>query len=168
VSSRYAQLEADLRKRPSNFILFGMENEQAGSPRDNAAGLSAGQEVEVLERRYSVRLPDDFKAYLLAQAPAQESWDDWAFGWWPVHRIRNIPDEYEHPVDNAAIAAEAPDYLFFADYMIWCWAWAICCSEGINRGKVAVIGAPRDHFVATSFSDFMSRYARDPELLANG
>lgn len=125
------------------------------------------QEVEALERRYGVRLPDDFKAYLLAQAPAEESCDDWDYIWWPVHRIRNIPDEYEHPVDNAAVAAEAPTYLFFADYMIWCWAWAICCSDSINRGKVAVIGGAPDRFVAASFSDFMVRYARDPDSLAN-
>lgn len=65
-------------------------------------------------------------------------------------------------MDDAVIAAEAHSYLFFADYSIWCWAWAICCGDGPNRGKVALVGGAPDRIVADSFSDFVERYLRDP------
>jgi hypothetical protein len=81
--------------------------------------------------------------------------------------VKNIPDEYEHEVDNPQIADEAASYLFFADYMIWCWAWAVCCSEGPNRGKVALIGGSPDRFVANSFSEFIDEYLVDPKGLCN-
>lgn len=45
--------------------------------------------------------------------------------------------------------------------MIWCWAWAICCSEGPNRGKVAMIGGQPNHFVADSFRDFLAMALAD-------
>jgi hypothetical protein len=128
------------------------------------AASSSTQQVEALELRYSVRLPDDFKAYLLAGAPAEYLWDH-DCNWWPVQRIKNIPDEYEHSIGDAAIAAEANAYLFFADYLVWSWAWAICCSDGPNRGKVAIIDGVQDRFVADSFSDFAARCVRDPHSL---
>ena len=82
--------------------------------------------------------------------------------WWSVDHVRNISDEYQHPISDAELAAEAASYLFFADYMIWSWAWAICCGDGPNRGKIAVISSP-DRFVASSFSEFVDGYLRDPE-----
>jgi len=120
-------------------------------------------DVEQLERRYGLTLPDDFRAYLVGAAPAEEYWDDGDAIWWPVHRIRNIPDEYQHPIRHPVIARDARTYLFFADFMIWCWAWAICCGDGGDRGKVAVINGNSDRFVADSFSQFVERYVKDPE-----
>ena len=50
--------------------------------------------------------------------------------------------------------------LFFADYMAWCWAWIICCEEGEDHGRVAVIGAG-DRRVADSFTDFVKAHIAD-------
>ncbi|MBQ1497868.1 MAG: hypothetical protein IIZ38_06105 [Sphingomonas sp.] len=50
--------------------------------------------------------------------------------------------------------------LFFADYMAWCWAWIICCEEGEDHGRVAVIGAG-DRRVADSFTDFVKAHVAD-------
>jgi hypothetical protein len=120
-------------------------------------------EVEDIERRYGLTLPDDFRAYLLQTAPAEEYWDDGNAFWWSVVRINNIPDEYDHPIGHPRIASNAHSYLFFADFLLWAWAWAICCGEGEDRGKVAVIGGDPDHFVADSFSQFVELYVKNPE-----
>jgi len=117
--------------------------------------------VEALERQYGVSLPTDFKDYLLTCCPVGESWDRQNTFWWPFDRIKSIPEEYQHDVTEPQIAAHADQYLFFADYSIWCWAWAISCTTDDNRGKVAIIGGQPDCFVANSFSEFMHHYVID-------
>jgi len=122
----------------------------------------AEQEIVAVEQRYDLRLPDDLRLHLKRMGPGEtEIWDDELILWWPTGRLRNLPDEYPQGSRNPDIAAEANRYVFFADYSIWCWAWAICCSDGKNRGKVAAISAG-DAFVADSFSDFAARYLADP------
>jgi hypothetical protein len=114
-----------------------------------------------LEERYSLTLPADFRRYLLSASPREELWDEEDTIWWPLARIRNIPEEYEHGVSDERIAAKAGQYLFFADYCVWCWAWAIACTDDENRGRVAIIGGSPDRFVADSFADFVDRYTLD-------
>jgi hypothetical protein len=109
-----------------------------------------------------VTLPEDFRAYLLQAAPAKQFWDDGDINWWPPARIANIPDEYEYSVGDRLVAVNARSYLFFADYMIWSWAWAICCGDGEDRGKVVVIGRKPDHIIANSFTEFAEAAIRDP------
>jgi len=118
--------------------------------------------VAALEQRYHLTLPDDFRRYLLTACPEGENeWDTENTIWWPLHRIRNVPEEYEHPIQDERIAAAADKYLFFADYMIWCWAWAICCADGPDRGRVALIGGLPDRIVADNFDEFVDRYIRN-------
>jgi cell wall assembly regulator SMI1 len=127
---------------------------------DIATRISAPAEIEALEARYGVSLPDDFREYLLGAQPAEENFDAEMTTWWPITRIRNIPEEYKHKIRNRTVAASVSQYLFFADHSIWCWAWAIACTDDENRGKIVVIG-DKDPFVATSFTDFVRRYIND-------
>lgn len=85
--------------------------------------------------------------------------------WWPIDRIKNIPDEYEHDIGNPEIANSASKYLIFADYLIWCWAWAICCDSGPHYGKIAVIGG-NGKFVADSFEEFVEIFLQDVDALS--
>ncbi|MEI9851687.1 MAG: SMI1/KNR4 family protein [Sphingomonas sp.] len=137
------------------------DDPDAELPRDPRAGVAA------LERRYGIAIPEDFRDYLLRACPAEDLWDAGSghdFIWWGLGRIKNIPDEYEQPIRNPEIASEAHRYLFFSDYCIWFWAWAICCSDGPNRGKVAVIG-DSERFVANSFAQFVETYRTRPDAL---
>lgn len=118
--------------------------------------------VQEIERRYGLTLPEDFRLYLLHAAPSDDFWDNGDAIWWSPERLKNIPEEYEHPIDDPRIAQKAQTYLFFADYMIWSWAWAICCEEGEDRGKVALIGGAPDRIVASSFTEFVKAYIADP------
>jgi hypothetical protein len=47
--------------------------------------------------------------------------------WWNFDRIKNIPDEYAHEL-GPVITNGGREFLFFADYLDWCWAWAISCA----------------------------------------
>jgi hypothetical protein len=135
-----------------------------GSPPQVTAESEA--RVGALESRYGIRIPEDFRRYLLGRALSDEYTDDEMTAWWSLNRIQSIRDEYKDGTGNPAIAEEADAYLFFADYLIWCWAWAICSSQGPNRGRIAFIGSP-DGFVADSFTEFVDRYLRDPAGMAN-
>src|SRR5689334_13209571 len=106
-----------------------------GAPEIAAGG---GATVQEIEKRYGVMLPDDFRAYVAGVAPNEDFWDVEEGIWWSPDRIKSIPDEYDHWVTDMAIAEKAGSYLFFADFMIWAWAWAICCDDSEDRGKVAV------------------------------
>jgi hypothetical protein len=129
------------------------------------AGIStscANEEMlDSLERKYGIRLPDEFRDYLTHSCPTDQSNSDQNLvSWWPLKRIKNIVDECEHPIRDAIIARDAAKYLFFADYSIWCWAWAIACGDDQNRGKVVVISG-NDRFVSASFGQFVDRYIED-------
>ena len=119
--------------------------------------------IDAVEQRYDLRLPEDFRSHLMRMgAGGGEIWDDELVLWWPVARLRNMLEEYPQGSANPEIVRDAGQYIFFADYSIWCWAWAICCREGRNYGKVVVIGAAGDPFVAGSFTEFVTGYLRDP------
>jgi SMI1 / KNR4 family (SUKH-1) len=116
--------------------------------------------VAELEHKYDVRLPADFREYLLQSCPSNENWDQGGAFWWPLARIKNIPEEYAYEIKNDRVARDASKYLFFADYMIWCWAWAIACGDSVDRGRIVVVGAS-DDFVADSFGHFVDRYTKN-------
>lgn len=116
--------------------------------------------VAALEARYGITLPDDFRLYIKEGVPTAENWDAEDGNWWPISRLKNIPEEYGQTVGEQ-IASSASKHLFFLDYSIWCWAWAISCADDETRGKVAIIGGSPDGYVADSFTEFVERYTSD-------
>lgn len=115
-------------------------------------------DVEALEERYSLQLPEDFRAYLIYAAPSVTFMDDMGTQWWAPSKIKSISDECPDGSPgqmNPEIEQERDAYLVFSDYLIWCYAWAICCSNGPNRGKIVLIGGLPDTFVADNFRDFL-------------
>lgn len=115
-------------------------------------------DIEALEERYSLQLPEDFRSYLMYAAPSTTFMDDIGTQWWAPSEIKSIADECpDGPPGqiNPEIEQEKDTYLVFSDYLIWCYAWAICCSNGSNRGKIALIGGLPDTFIADNFRDFL-------------
>jgi len=129
-----------------------------------APTFDAERIVADLEQRYGISIPEDFRLYLLNVAPSGYYMDDIGTTWWTLDDIKNIPDECgEAPHGDGsdpAIAAEAKHYLVFADFLLWCYAWAICCSDGEHRGKIALI-SDRDQFIADSFAHFVELELND-------
>jgi hypothetical protein len=114
-----------------------------------------------LAGKYGVRLPDEFRDYLIHSSPANDfGRDQNMITWWSLDRVKSIPDGYQHPIRNEMIARNAAKYLFFADYLIWSSAWAIACGDDENWGRIAVISG-NDRFVADSFAQFVDHYIDD-------
>ena len=139
--------------------------EKSGVPVGDA--ISREEELAALEARTGLTLPADFRRYLLELSPSEENYDLEEGNWWPIARIRTIPEEYRHDVHHPEVAAASCSYLFFADFSIWAWAWAISCTTDRNRGRVVKIGgSPKDDcFVAENFNAFVETYLRDPFML---
>lgn len=121
-------------------------------------------EVASLEEHYRVLLPADFRAYLLHACSTLDDggqMDDWN-AWWGLERIRSILEECDDQ-NPMTLASDPRKTLVFADHLIWCWAWAICCDGGDNHGRVMVIGP--DRWVANSFTEFVDLYMADQKRL---
>ncbi|ESQ73598.1 hypothetical protein ABAC402_18415 [Asticcacaulis sp. AC402] len=125
-------------------------------------GLAA---VGALESRYRIQLPDDFRAYLLEAAPDKDWWhDQYYFVLWAPERIKSISDECGEPKPEEPLNPQIDNdrYLVFADFLDWCgYAYAICCSEGPDRGKVAMIGTRPHRLVAVSLASFFKLMTED-------
>lgn len=121
-------------------------------------GISAvpatADQLTDLEGRCGVKVPEPFRAYLAAGAPTTEEMDSEFGTWWPIERMRTVPQEVE--TGDPAHAR----YLIFADYLIWSCAWAIACTDDKDRGRIIVIGGG-DRFVADSFDAFIDKYLTD-------
>jgi hypothetical protein len=137
-----------------------LKNWWAQTGADIATWRATPEAIDPIARRYDLTLPQDFHRYLAAASPTADNWDDEMGNWWPVGRIKNIPDEYEHVLPSF-IPNEGRKFLFFLDHCIWCWAWAISCEQDATFGKVALIGGPEERFVADTFSEFVDRYTSD-------
>ena len=124
-------------------------------------------DVACLEARYGVRLPEDFREYLLLASPRSIEWDDNDYTWWNLegdpdgeNQIQSLAAGYPHLIQNTEIAREATEYLLFVDYCIWASACAINCGIGPDRGRIALIG-DGERIVADSFAEFVDLYLHD-------
>lgn len=127
---------------------------------DVTTGSNAPDAVATLAARYDVALPSDFHAYLLHGCPVTEGGMDHELGsWWPLERIRNLPDE-EGCGPTPDLPGNGARYLLFADLLNWCHAWAISCEPGPTYGHVIRV-SDTNVVVAESFTDFVERYVWD-------
>jgi len=115
-----------------------------------------------IEARYAMTLPEDFREYLASACPYEDRHDSEDTTWWGFEQIRSLPEAYPHAVSGELAWHAVDKYLVFADFMVWCWAWAINCGDDERRGRVAIIGGSPDRFVAKSFRDFLQLYTGNP------
>ncbi len=154
-SVRPMPLASALFEGPADALYVALAEHWSSDP-DYATEPDAGSRADEIERRYSLVLPEDFREYLLHASPREFHWDFQGTQWWPAGEIKNLVDECpDWPPGHPEVDEERDKYLVFADYLVWCYAWAICCSEGANRGKIAIIGGMPETFVAGSFREFL-------------
>jgi hypothetical protein len=125
--------------------------------------MSREARIAGIEARYALILPEDFRDYLLGACPDEDHYDAEDTTWWGLDQIRSLPEEYPHAVTGELAWCAVNKYLVFADFLVWCWAWAINCGDDEHRGKVAIIGGNPDRFVAGSFRDFLYLYTVNPQ-----
>ena len=124
------------------------------------APVSEGR-ITDLEDKYDIKLPTDFRKYLMEASPEPHGgeMDDSGASWWSLKRINSILEECGPDWTNLKLDGDGRKYLIFGDHFIWCWAWAICCEAGTKYGAIFHLGDGAK--VADSFTDFVDNYIRD-------
>ena len=126
--------------------------------------------VRAFELKHGVILPVDFREYLLSVDGMMQlhghDCDPLWFAFWPLDRIRNAQEECSKPRMSLPKVANLANYFVFADYLQWCWAYAIRLSgDRSDRNPVFAIGSLNDGEIASSFSDFVDLYISDAKQL---
>ncbi len=131
---------------------------------DDATSGVSPSELEAFEARYAIRLPDDFRAYMMAVMPKGNDLDSEGTCWWALDRLKSVREECAQWEGGTGVDGDEKA-IVFADYLIWCFAWAIDCSDGENRGKIILLTGAKNPCVAESFNQFLDRYIRDHHTL---
>lgn len=117
------------------------------------------QEIRAIELRLDIVFPEDFRSYLSFIGDGQATVDQHMTRWWPIGELKSIPEEYRTGFGSAEVKGLAYSCIFFADFLVWSWAWAICCHPGERYGQVIQIDSgSNDFFVAKNFAAFVDAY----------
>jgi hypothetical protein len=124
--------------------------------------------VLAFESKHGVAIPADFREYLLhvdgmSQVGGHDC-DEQGFGFWPLSRIKTVPDECAANNVQVPTLESVEHYFAFADYMQWSWAYAISF-EGRHGGKILQFGTLSPRIIADSFAEFVEAYVHDSEQL---
>lgn len=119
------------------------------------------EDVRILEfeQRYGVRMPGELAEYFRAvDGMLDGDSDTHLIRFWTLAEMRPVALELPR-ADQSAYDG----YFVLADYSLWAHAYAIRLSAGDN--DVAIVGGDAPIQIASSFSNFLLIYLRQPELL---
>lgn len=124
------------------------------------------EELTAFESRYQVLLPADLRDYVLAvNGMAEGVMDDALIRFWSLNEVKPMPEEAPAYADPAYIQ-DPKSLFFFADYSIWCHAYAIRLSSNSETANpVIVIGGEKPTRMYDSFSELVSDYLTDADRL---
>jgi cell wall assembly regulator SMI1 len=123
------------------------------------------EDLDAFERLHGVRLPADVRTFLQAVNGFEEGeWDEEMVEWYPISR-------WEPMTAPSYIAETLPDaasYYLFADYCLKGFLYAIRLRPGPNEQSTVIGwtgGDPPSWRVASSFSELLEEYLRDPAVM---
>ena len=127
--------------------------------------------VSNFERKYRVRMPLDLRNYFLKVADGfnRHSCGDQdvnGFHFWAMQDILSVA-EYTAS-ENESAPNEWQEFYLFADYLAWCWGYAIRLDSNSSVGCSVSLFWPASGEplkVADSFSEFVALYVRDDSKL---
>lgn len=130
-----------------------------------AAGIAEREgvtdaDIRAFENRYGVRLPNDLAQYFKTVDGMNDGeYDDHPMHFWPLSKVRPVTAELSgaDPVPYAGL-------FVFADYSLWAHGYAIRLVD-VRANDVAIVGGAAPIWIASSFSEFLLAYARQPESL---
>jgi hypothetical protein len=126
------------------------------------------EKIQRFEENHRVRIPEDFRSYLLAANGTGDS-DSNGYWFWPLEQIRSALDDLKthSSYTNVVLNPKLAQFFIFADYLQWSWAFAFRFSEG-DAATSDVFRVDGDHLVlrvAGSFGEFVGLYLADSHQL---
>jgi hypothetical protein len=122
--------------------------------------------VAEFENHYAVALPDDVRAYFVAENGTGQDMDDEYFRFWPLSEVRPVEDELDE--SGGVIYSDRfayPNCFVFADHLMNSWLYAFRLTA--DRAQLAPVFRVTASFepgeqMAPTFRQFMSQYAEHP------
>ena len=123
-------------------------------------------DIDAFQNKYGVVLPVDVRKYFMTSDGIGDDMDDDNFRFWPLSEVKPVHEELadtEHGIYPDRFAY--PNCFVFADYCIWCWAYAVKLTDDPTQ-PAPVFGVTASETpgqqIAPSFREFMVNYAADP------
>jgi hypothetical protein len=126
-----------------------------GSPEARPRHGAGADVLAAIEARVG-KLPSDLLA-VLALADGFDGHDRHGFRFWPSAELERV-STYDGGRENRFPLAR--EYVLFADYLSWCWAYAVKVGKP-GRGEVILVGSKEPVLVARGFPEFLERYLVD-------
>lgn len=80
------------------------------------------EDLTEFERKYRVILPESMREFYLS-ANGNSDMDRNFYKLWPLQDVKLVCEELTDPTDTDR--NDYPQCFIFADYLLWCWAYAI-------------------------------------------
>jgi hypothetical protein len=123
---------------------FAYPDAKRRSPADPAA-------LTDVESRFRVRLPSDVRAfYSRMDGTDMLDANHGLITLWPLDRWTRLDQEAPQYAESASPAA-----IVFADYSLWCWAYAAEFEPAGERTTVRIVGAGAGAPIAETFREFL-------------
>jgi SMI1 / KNR4 family (SUKH-1) len=137
------------------WLAHGVKIQPGASPED----------LVVFERTHGVTLPADVRAFLQAVNGFEEGeWDEEMVEWYPISKWE--------PMIGPSYAVEtlpdAASYYVFADYCLNAFLYAIRLGPSVDEQNTVIGwfgGDPPSWRMASSFSELLEAYLRDPAVM---
>lgn len=124
--------------------------------------------INRFEQRHNVILPEAVRDYFRTADGMGDDMDNEMFRFWPIQEVKPV-EEVLADTENGMVYPDRyayPNCFVFADYCIWCWAYAVRLTDDPKQpAPVFRITGDKEpgEQMAASFIEFMSRYAEYPD-----
>ena len=119
------------------------------------------ESLVTFESRYGVGFPKDMRDYFFQVDGIDQ--DREGFSFWRLGDVKPVVEAAKaHDLNWLKQLPEAESFFIFADYLSWCWGYAIRLSKDtIDKNEVMLLCCRNPIKIADSFSEFMELYFED-------
>ena len=124
--------------------------------------------ISVFESKHNVVLPADVRAFFLLADGTGDDMDSHLYRFWPLNEVKLVEDELSDSRHDTAYGDRLayPNCFIFADYCIWCWAYALKLTTDPDQPAPVYRvtgGEEPGEQMASSFIEFMTKYSINPD-----
>lgn len=152
-------------KKLKEFLWSHGDFANVGAPEDQVAQF---------ERQRGVRLPEDFRQYLITMNGTGHSYGYGILRFWELNEIRSLAEEVQGDLEPTLAVIQASysssiengrDYYVFADFLDESQLYAIRVSPGGGSNEVVLLDGSQPLEVAQSFAQFVDLLISSPGKL---
>jgi len=127
---------------------------------------ATANEIAAFEAKYSIKLPADVREYFTAANGTGDDMDEGLYRFWPLSEVQPVHDVLVSEQFTYRDRFAYPDCFAFADHCINCWDYAVRLTRDAMQPapvfRVTGSDQPGEQ-MASSFREFMERYAENPD-----